>query len=232
MDTSIVIPAYNEQENLPKLLSDLFSLKKSLGNFEIVIVDDSSSDKTGLIADSYAKRYKNIRVIHRKKGINGMGAALKDGTKMAKGKYIVWVMGDSSDSLKTIPLFIEKLKKGYDMVFGSRYIKNGSSGDLEASKAILSSGYTFIASLLFGLKVHDITNAFRAFRKEVFNNIKLESNEFEISPEFAIKAHLKSYKLGEVPAAYQKRKAGKTNFRMLKMGVSYIKLLKYRFVKW
>ena len=96
---------------------------------------------------------------------------------------------------------------------------------------MLSSGYTFIASLLFGFKVHDITNAFRAFKKEVFSSIKLESNEFEISPEFAIKAHLKSYKLGEVPAAYQKRKAGKTNFRMLKMGISYLKLFKYRFVK-
>jgi|SRR3989338_495056 len=231
MDTSIVIPAYNEEKNLPKLLSSLFSLKKSLGNFEIVIADDSSSDKTGLIADSYAKRYKNIKVVHRKKGINGMGAALKDGTKIAKGKYIIWVMGDSSDSLNTIPLFIEKLKKGYDMVFGSRYTKGGSSGDLEASKAVLSSGYTFIASLLFGFKAHDITNAFRAFKKEVFSSIKLESNEFEISPEFAIKAHLKSYKLGEVPAAYQKRKAGKTNFRMLKMGISYLKLFKYRFVK-
>ena len=231
MDASIIIPAYNEQENLPKLLDNLSSLKKSVGNFEIVIVDDSSSDNTRLIADSYAKKHKNVKVIHRKKGINGMGAALKEGTKTAKGKYIVWVMGDSSDSLKSIPLFIGKLKEGYDMVFGSRYVKGGTSGDLEVSKAVLSSGYTFIAGLLFGFKVHDITNAFRAFRKEVFNKIRLESDEFGISPEFAIKAHLKGYKLGEVPAAYHKRKAGKTNFRMLKMGISYIGLFKYRFAK-
>lgn len=231
MNISIIVPAYNEEENLPELLNNLFSLKKTLGNFEIVIVDDSSSDKTWPIADSYSRRYRNIRVVHRKKGINGMGAALKDGTRVAKGRYIVWVMGDNSDSLKTIPLFIDKLKKGFDMVFGSRYAEGGSSGDLEMSKAIMSSGYTFIAGLVFGFKVHDITNAFRGFKKEVFDNINLESNEFGISPEFAIKAHLRAYKLGEVPAIYKKRKAGKTNFKMLKMGINYIKLFKYRFVK-
>ena len=229
MDASIVIPAYNEEENLPKLLDNLFSLKKSLGDFEVVIVDDNSSDKTGLIADSYSKIHKNIKVLHRKNGINGIGAALKDGTRIAKGKYIAWVMADNSDNLKTILLFIDKLKKDCDMVFGSRYTKGGSSGDLETFKAILSSGYTFIAGLIFGFKVHDITNAFRAFKKEIFNSIKLESNEFEISPEFAIKAHIKSYKLGEVPTVYARRKAGKTNFKLLKMGIGYIKLFRYRF---
>jgi glycosyltransferase involved in cell wall biosynthesis len=231
MDTSIVIPAYNEQENLPKLLSDLLSLKKSLGKFEIIISDDNSSDNTSAIADSFAKKFKNIRVIHRKKGINGMGAALKDGSRLAKGRYIVWVMGDSSDSLKTIPIFIKKLASGYDMVFGSRYTPGGSSGDLEPSKAVLSYGYTFISRLLFDFKVHDITNAFRAFKKQVYYDIRPKSNDFAISPEFAIKAQLRHYKLGESPATYKKRRAGKANFRMLKMGLSYIKLFKYRFIK-
>ena len=196
---------------------------------EIIVVVDESSDKTDEVADSYSRKYNNIKAIHRESGIRGLGSALKDGTKAAKGKYVVWVMGDNSDDLSTIPEFIKKLKKEYDMVFGSRYMKGGSSGDLNAFKRILSFGYTYISSILFGLKVHDITNAFRAFKKEVFNNIALESNDFAICAEFAIKTHLKGYKLGEVPTSYTKRRIGKSKFNLLNTGVAYIKIFKYKF---
>lgn len=229
MNVSIVIPAHNEQGNISKLLSDLIKLKRSFKNFEIIVVDDNSSDKTGLIASSYSKKYKNIRVLHRSKGINGMGAALKDGTKAAKGKYIVWAMGDNSDDAATIPKLIKRLNNSYDMVFGSRYMKGGSRGDSNPFKAVLSSGYTFAARLIFGIKVHDITNPFRAFKKQIFNKITLESNDFAISPEFSIKSHLRGYKLGEVPTGYTNRKAGQSKFRIIKMGISYCKLFKYRF---
>jgi glycosyltransferase involved in cell wall biosynthesis len=183
------------------------------------------------LADSYSRKHKNIKVVHRGKGINGMGAALKEGTRIAKGKYIVWVMADNSDDLNAIPKFVSKLKDNFDMVFGSRYIKNGSRGDLGAFKAILSSGYSFAAGLIFGFESHDITNAFRAFKKEIFNNIALESNDFAISPEFAIKAHLKGYRLGEVPTTYKNRKAGTTKFRLIKMGAAYCRLFKYKFIQ-
>lgn len=229
MEVSIVVPAYNEQENLPKLMKNLIGLRNSLKDFEIIIVDDNSSDKTGFLADAYSRKHSNVRVVHRSKGLNGMGIALKEGTRAAKGRYIVWVMADNSDDLSTIPRFVGKLKDNFDMVFGSRYIKGGSKGDLDAFKAMLSSGYTLAAGLIFGFKVHDITNAFRAFKKEIFNNIMLESNDFAISPEFAIRAHLKGYKLGEVPTTYKNRKAGATKFRLIRMGIAYCKLFKYRF---
>jgi glycosyltransferase involved in cell wall biosynthesis len=229
MEVSIVVPAYNEQENLPKLIKSLKGLKHSLKDFEIVIVDDNSSDKTGIIADSYSGKYGNVRVLHRKKGINGMGAALKEGTRISKGKYIIWVMADNSDDLNSIPKFVSKLRNDCDLVFGSRYTKGGSKGDLGAFKALMSSGYSFAAGLIFGLNVHDITNAFRAFKKEIFNNIELESNDFAISPEFAIKAHLKGCRLGEVPTTYRNRKAGTTKFRLIKMGAAYCRLFKHRF---
>jgi len=228
MNVSIVIPAYNEEQNISKLLDNLIHLK-SLRDFEIVVVNDNSSDKTGFIADSYAREYKNIRVLNRKKGINGMGAALKDGTKAAKGKYIVWVMGDNSDDLTTISKFIDKLDNSFDIVFGSRYMKGGSKGDLEAFKALLSSGYTTATRVIFGLKVHDITNAFRAFKKKVFESVKLEADNFAISPEFAIKAHLKGFRLSEVPTVYSNRQAGQTKFKFVKMGIEYCKLFKYKF---
>jgi len=229
MNVSIVIPVHNEQGNISELLRDLINLKSPLKNFEIIVVDDNSSDRTGLIADFYSKKYKNIKVMHRAKGVNGMGAALKDGTKAAKGRYIVWMMGDNSDDTTTIPALVEKLKEGYGMVFGSRYMKGGSSGDSNPFKAMLSSGYTFAARLIFDIKVHDITNPFRAFKKEIFDGIALECNDFAISPEFSIKSHLRGYKLAEVPTTYTNRKTGQSKFKIMKMGIEYCKLFKYRF---
>ena len=228
MDVSIVIPVHNEQGNLPKLLNNLIKLKVSLKNFEIIVVDDNSSDKTGQIAHNYSKKYKNIKVLHRSKGINGMGVALKDGTKAAKGKHIVWIMGDNSDDTTIIPKLIEKLKNSYDIVFGSRYMKGGSRGDSNPFKAMLSAGYTFVARLIFGIKVHDITNPFRAFKKEIFNRITLDCNDFAISPEFSIKSHLRGHKLAEVPTVYTNRKTGQSKFKFIKMGIAYCKLFKYK----
>ena len=227
---SVVIPLYNEEANMNSLVDSLIDLRKrERWDCEIVLVDDNSSDKTGEICDNYAKN-KFIKVIHRKKGDNGMGSALREGTKKARGEVIIWTMGDNSDDINTFPKLVNKLNKGYDMVFGSRYMKGGTRGDLDLIKASVSGGYTFVCKLVFGFPVHDITNAFRCFRKEVFDKIKLESSDFAISPEFAIKAHLKGFKLGEVPTTYSNRKAGKTKMNILRMGVKYIELLKYRFM--
>lgn len=232
MELSIVIPAHNEEGNLELLINDLLKLRSDKNlDCEIVIVDDNSSDNTGKIADEFSKKFTDIMVIHRKKGNNGMGFALIEGTKKARGKNIIWVMGDRSDDLSTIPRIIDKINKGFDMVLGSRYMKGGSKGDLAIDKALLSSGYTFISRLIFGIPVHDITNAFRGFRKEIFNNIKPESGDFAISPEFSIKAHMKGYKLGEIPTRYFNRKIGRTKFKMLKMGLRYVGLFKYRFMR-
>jgi len=225
---SIIIPAYNEEENLPFLLDDLLSLK--LKDTEIIIVNDNSKDKTPEIAERYSKKYKNISVINRTKGNNGMGFALVEGTKKAKGEIIVWLMADRCDNLETIPRMINKIKSGSDMVFGSRYMKGGSIGDNSKIKALLSGGYTFVASILFRFKVHDIGNAFRAFRKEVFNAVTLNRMDFSISPEFAIKAHILGFKLGEVPTSYTRRKEGVSKFKILKMGWEDVKLFKYLFV--
>ncbi len=223
---SIVIPAFNEEKNIPPLIDSLTNLiNKERWNAEIVIVDDNSKDLTGKISDEIARKNKYVKVIHRKTGNNGMGFALRDGTYYAKGKYIIWTMADRSDKLETFPKILKKLKQGYDMVFGSRYMKGGSRGELDLLKAFLSSTYTRLCRVLFGIKVHDITNAFRGFKKELSENIKLESGDYAISPEFAIKAHLKKYRLGEVPTSYNFRKEGTPKFKISKMFFRYTKQL-------
>lgn len=226
-ELSIIIPAFNEEGNIPSLVDSLTRLiKDKKWDAEIIIVDDNSTDSTGKISDKISDKNEYVVVIHRKKGDNGMGFALREGTKKAKGKYIIWTMADKSDSIKTFPAIVNKLRGGYDLVFGSRYMKGGSKGGLGPLKAFYSSSYSRVCSILFGIKVHDITNAFRGFKKEVFENVLPTSGDFAISPEFALKAYLKKYKLCEVPTSYNFRETGIPKFKIAKMVFRYGGLFK------
>lgn len=227
MKVSFVIPFHNEEKNCIPMVERVinYAKKKSL-IFEVIPVDDRSSDRTAILLTQIARKYRVVKPIYRKhdkeeKG-NTMGRALIAGTKSSKGEYIIWTMGDMADDTKTYGEIINMLEDGYDMVFGSRYMPGGSRGNLDRIKAFLSSWGTRLANFLFGVKVHDITNAFRGFKKEVFDKIKLESTGFSISPEFAIKAHLAGFKLGETPTVYTNRVEGVSNFKMYRMIRSYL----------
>lgn len=221
MKFSIIIPAHNEEENIPVLMKNLLTfIKRKKLKAEIILIDDNSTDSTPEICEKFAKEYDNVYTIHRTKN-RGMGNSLKEGTRQAKTDVIVWLMADLADDLNIIPKFLDKIKNGADMVFGSRYVKDGSSGDLSLFKRIASNGFSLMSRLFIGIEVHDITNAFRVFRKEVFNSLELESGGFGISPEFALKVHLAGYKLDEVPTVYSNRKRGTAKFKMLKMAKRY-----------
>lgn len=230
MKVSFVIPFHNEEKNCRNMLLRVLNwgqLNKS--EFEIIPVDDRSTDKTKSILEKYVKEYPNIiKPVFRKgnsqKKGNTMGCALVEGTKKASGQIIIWTMGDLADDIKTYTAIIDKIKDGYDLVIGSRYMPGGSRGNLDRSKAFLSSWGTILARFLFGLPVHDITNAFRGFKRNIFTKIHLSSLGFSVSPELAIKAYLKGFKLGEVPTVYTNRTAGISSFKLFNMSVSYLKL--------
>lgn len=237
MRVSFVIPFHNEEKNCARMVERVVDFgRKNKLNFEVVPVDDRSSDQTAKKLVSLSKKYSNVRPIFRKddgeeKG-NTMGRALMVGTKKTTGSIIIWTMGDMADDTKTYADIITKINAGYDMVFGSRYMPGGSRGNLDRLKAFLSSWGTRLSKILFGIPVHDITNAFRGFRKEVFDQIKLDSSGFSISPEFAIKTYLAGYKLGEVPTVYTNRIEGISNFKLYNMTKSYLKLYILLFYKY
>lgn len=237
MKISFIIPFHNEEENcLPMLLQVSQFAQKNKLSYEVIPVDDRSTDGTKNILEGIAENDPHIRPIYRKldrdeKG-NTMGKALVAGTKAAGGSIIIWTMGDLADDTKTYLDIIDKIQQGFDMVFGSRYMPGGSRGNLDLLKAFLSSWGTLLARFLFGISVHDITNAFRGFKKEIFEEIRLDSSGFSISPEFAIKAHLAGFKLGEVPTVYTNRVGGVSSFKLFKMTKSYLSLflsLYYRY---
>lgn len=228
MKISFVIPFHNEKDNAAAMLDRVLQFGKfQRWNFEIVPINDRSTDSTPQILNHYAKKYVNVKPLHRRGGAdlgNTIGAALKEGTKKAVGDVIIWTMGDLSDDTQTYKDIVDKIKDGYDMVFGSRYIPGGSRGNLDPLKAFLSSNGTFLARILFGVPVHDITNAFRGFRKQVFDSLELNATSFDISPEFALRAHFAGFKLGEVPTVYTNRDRGIPKFKLFKMIKAYLKV--------
>lgn len=237
ISVSFVIPLHNEDKNIPLLLQriDDYASKKKW-NYEIVAVDDRSTDNTASLLKKISLENKRLIPVFRKKSSeekgNTMGKALREGTLKARGKFIIWTMGDLADDTATYGKIIDKLEAGFDLVFGSRYMPGGSRGNLDPLKAFLSSWGTQLAKAIFGVKVHDITNAFRGFRKKIVSELRLSSSGFSISPEFAIKAYLQGYKLGEVPTVYTNRVEGVSSFKLFKMIRSYLKLYLDLFIRY
>jgi glycosyltransferase involved in cell wall biosynthesis len=229
MKVSFIIPLHNEEKNSGPMLERVLTYaKQKKWNFEIIPVDDKSRDRTKQILQEYSKKYSVIKPLYRsakneERG-NTMGVSLVEGTRKATGDIIIWTMGDLADDTETYGEIVKLLGEGYDMVFGSRYMPGGSRGNLDPLKAFLSSWGTLLARSVFGVPVHDITNAFRGFKKELIERITLDSSGFSISPEFAIKAHLAAYKLGEVPTVYTNRIEGVSNFKLYNMTKSYLTL--------
>lgn len=226
---SFVIPFHNEEKNVSPMVKRVLDFARSQKwQFEIIPVDDRSSDNTKNELQTLASKHKQVRPIYRKnddseKG-NTMGKALLAGTKKAQFPIIIWTMGDLADDTNTYKDIVKKIENGYDMIFGSRYMPGGSRGNLDPLKAFLSSWGTYLAQALFGVKVHDITNAFRGFKRSMIAHIQLNSPGFSISPELAIKAHLAGFTLGEVPTLYTNRIEGISSFKLYKMMKSYLQL--------
>jgi hypothetical protein len=110
-------------------------------------------------------------------------------------------------------------------------MKGGSRGSMPLGKYMSAKVYSFFTRLLFRMPATDITNAFRGFKKEVFEELQIESNDFSISPEFAIKMHINKYKIVQIPNTYYQRTEGKSSFRLFRMGLKYGLLWRFYFKK-
>lgn len=217
---SLVIPARNEEANIPNLIEGLDSLDFEK---EVIIVNDNSTDSTKKMCQDMQSDGRITTVDNPSSP--GMGNALKAGTKVSKGEIVVWMMADLSDDLNTVPKIIDQVKNGADIAFGSRYMKGGSSGDLDPVKAFLSSSFSRLARFLYGISVHDITNSFRAFRRSSFESLNVKSSGFSIAPEMALKAHIKKMNLQETPTIYATRKKGKPKMKVFKTTIMYFLLI-------
>lgn len=224
MTLSIILPAHNEEECIEATVMDIVrEMNTQAITCEIIIVDDNSTDKTGLIADNLAHSYPQIRVIHRKPP-KGFGRAIREGLKYAKGDIITTVMGDASDDPKDIVKYYHKINdEGYDCAFGSRFMKGAIIKDYPAHKLFINRLANLFLSILFFTRYNDMTNAFKAYKKEVIQAISpIRAQYFNITVELPLKALIRSFSFCVVPTNWYGRKAGVSKLKIKELGKKYL----------
>ncbi len=210
---SVFFPAYNEEENIENTVKKAVKvLNDKFDQWEIIIVNDGSTDSTGKIADKLSSKNKNISVIHHSPN-RGYGGAFKSGLYASRYPWITFTDSDGQFDFSEITKFIDKQKKTKaDIVVG--YYKKRQ---VKKSVIITSKMWEFLVYLLFKLHVRDIDCGFKLIRKEVIDKIpKLESERGAfISSELLIKAKQNGAKIVEIPVSHYPRVGGKPTGRNL-----------------
>jgi uncharacterized protein (TIRG00374 family) len=223
---SCVVPARNEEGNIAAVvdaLSPALASSPFIRDYEIIIVNDNSTDSTGRLIDSLAQKDHHIHPVHRTSS-PGFGNAVKSGIAEAKGDIVIPFMGDLSDNPRDIPRLIERIGEGYDIAYGSRFVEGGSLNNYPREKLIANRTFNNLVRLSFGMPNRDITNAFKAYRKEVLDSIgidNLESSGFDLTVEIPIKAHILGFRSSEVPVSWYDRTAGEAKLKLSRNGWIY-----------
>ncbi|MDD4979715.1 MAG: polyprenol monophosphomannose synthase [Candidatus Omnitrophica bacterium] len=233
MKIMVVIPTYNEKENIAELLKSILALE--IKDMDILVVDDDSPDRTAKIVEDINKINPGVHLLLRKK-LKGRGAAGKDGFRYALdwgADYIIEMDADFSHDPKYIPDFLEAIKDN-DVVLGSRFIRGGRDMGRTFIRRIISwLGNVYVRRIL-GIKIHDCSSGYRCFRRKVLETINLD-NTISLGPavvhEFLYKSILYGFRIKEIPIIFVERKYehSKLNFRIILEGFLMVLVLKFLF---
>lgn len=225
---SLVIPAHNEEgciEKTIKIFHKVLSEEKI--KHEILVVNDHSKDKTVNILKRLSGEIKELRYIDNK-GTRGFGSTTITGLRNFKGDYVAIVMADLSDNPQDLVRYYREIEKGYDCIFGSRFIKGGRVIDYPIHKLILNRITNNLIRLLFWIKYNDVTNAFKMYKKETIKGLEpLLSKHFNLTVELPLKAIVRGYNYRVVPNSWKNRKVGTSNLKIKEMGSRYFFIIFY-----
>jgi glycosyltransferase involved in cell wall biosynthesis len=200
---SVFFPAYNEQHNITRTVEKALEIIPSVAdNFEIIVINDGSSDKTGERLEELSKRYGKIKVITHEQN-RGYGAALKSGFANSQYEYIFYTDGDGQFDIREIKK-LAVLMEQCDIAAGFRLKRKDSFYRVFNGKA-----YSLLISLLFGFNIKDVDCAFKIVKKKVVSSIDLKSNGAFISAEFLIRAKRKGFVIKQCGVGHLPRKMGK-----------------------
>ncbi|MCJ7508832.1 MAG: glycosyltransferase family 2 protein [candidate division Zixibacteria bacterium] len=215
---SIIVPAYNEAENIPLLMEEFFKMfAQSKMNGEVILVDDGSTDGTFLKAKECQEKYNFMKIAVHKRNL-GKTDALITGFSKARGEIFVFWDADLQYLPEDIPPMIEKINQGFDIVTGW---KQGNYG----LKRFVSFCYNLLSRILFGIKVHDL-NSVKAFRRDIFEDITLRKDWHRY---MVVLAAEKGYKIAEVKVKLHPRKYGKSKFGFWRIPIGILDLFSVKF---
>jgi len=203
-----VLPAYNEQEVLRPSVEELHAaLAKACDRFEIIIVDDGSTDDTPRLADDLAAEYEAVRVIHHRPN-RGYGAALRSGFTSARLPLVFYTDADGQFVAGEIGRLLARI--------GDADIVTGYRADRQDPwrRRFFSWGFKRFIGLVFGVRVRDCDCAFKLYRRKVFDEITIDSDRFFVDAEVLAKASVLGYRLDEVPVTHRPRAGGESTVRL------------------
>jgi dolichol-phosphate mannosyltransferase len=232
MKLSLVIPAYNEEETVTETVEGIVStLSREKIDHEVIVVDDSSTDGTAAVVARIATEHPQVRCLPSPYE-NGFGFAVRAGLEAFEGDAVAIVMADGSDSPEDIVSYQHLLEEGYECAFGSRFVHGATVFDYPRSKLIMNRIVNFGIRILFRHGYNDTTNAFKAYRREVIENIKpFLSHHFNLTVELPLKAVVRGYSYGIVPISWTNRSAGTSKLRLNEMGSRYLFIVLYVFLE-
>jgi dolichol-phosphate mannosyltransferase len=228
--TLIIIPTYNESENLPRLLSAIFEVTPAV---HVLVVDDNSPDGTGQLADGLAATDPRVHVIHRA-GKLGLGTAYIAGFRwaLARDYALVFEMdADFSHQPRYLPDFL-KAAEDADLVLGCRYMPGGGTEDWTMSRKLISRGGNLYARLATGLPFRDLTGGFKCFRREVLAALDLDavrSKGYAFQIELTYRTRKLGFRVVEVPIIFPDRKFGSSKMSGRIVREAMVNVLKLRF---
>src|SRR5256712_8897700 len=225
MKTLIIIPTYNELENLRPLLEKVFSFAPDT---DVLVVDDNSSDGTGKLADEIHEENPQVNVLHRA-GKLGLGTAYIAGFKyaVAQNYDAAFEMdADFSHDPRYLPDFHKAIENA-DLVIGSRYIPGGNTPDWSPVRKFISGGGNIFARFMLGIPVHDCTAGYRCYRREVLESIDLDtiqSQGYAFQIELAYRVMQHGFKIVETPIVFMDRRVGKSKMsrKIVIEGFTYV----------
>lgn len=207
----VIIPTYNERENLPAVLS---RLHRALPTAHVLVVDDGSPDGTGQLADQLAADDERIQVLHRTEKA-GLGAAYIAGFRWGLARQyatLVEMDADGSHAPEDLPRILDALR-GKDLVIGSRYVPGGKVVNWPKRREILSRGGNLYSKLALGVKVNDITAGYRAYRRTVLEKLDLDeiaSHGYCFQIDLAWRTVRAGFSVAEVPITFTEREIGES----------------------
>lgn len=225
---SLVIPAQNEEGSIAKTVEALArALAAESIPFEMILVDDGSTDGTAARVRELARKYPQVRLIENR-GRHGFGIAVRTGLEEFQGDAVAIVMADGSDSPSDLVRYYRKLEEGYDCVFGSRFIRGGKVYDYPIHKLVLNRLANRFIGLLFGFRFNDTTNAFKCYRRQVIQGMQpLIAPHFNLTVEMPLKAIVRGFSYAVVPNSWTNRKTGASKLKIKEMGSRYLFIVLY-----